>query len=185
MIIMKGLAMTMLKRRILKLAVVAITIASASGLVGLSAAPAPAATAYHVGIQGTNPCLCLDAGVHNQVAQISTDHTRAAVEFLGPYHLSGDSTNWWELEVGDNLCLDADPANGWLVYAESCQPGDEEEWWDNHSGLQFENAAGNLAAGEDTWLWWFNTDCDAAGDTCNLRVIAAPTQPLSWWEGAL
>lgn len=174
----------MLKRRDLKIAAAVVMIASASGLTGLSASPASAATAYHVCV--SNTIACLDAGTHNQVAQISTDHTRAAVQFLGPYHLPGNSTNWWELEVGDNLCLDADPANGWLVYAESCQPTDTEEWFDNHSGRQFQNAAGSIAAGEDAWLsWWPSADCNAAGDTCNLRILTNPTPPLSWTEGAL
>lgn len=142
-------------------------------------------TTYHVGEVGESPCLCLDAGVHNQLARISTYLTRATVEFLGPYHLSGNGRNWWEIETGNNLCLAASPKRGWQVYAESCQPTDEYEWFDNDPGWQFQNAAVTIAAKEDAWLSWRKTDCDAAGDVCYLRIVTDRTQPRQWWVGPL
>jgi hypothetical protein len=118
-------------------------------------------------------------GVHNHVAQISTVNPRAAVGFMGPYHIRNDGTNWWEIKTASNLCLAWKPSDpNSYVYAESCQPGDLEEYWANHTGLQFENAGGNIIFGEDAWLWWFSSDCNPAGNTCNLSVIPDRTQPL-------
>jgi len=155
-----------------------------AGPAGLSTLSPSAVPQYHVGIVDTDPCFCLDAGGHNAVATISQVNPRAAVSFRGPYHISADRTNWWEISTAPNLCLAWDQNDPFkFVYAESCQPGDLSEYWANYPGLQFENAAGNDYFKEDAWLSLIF--CNTAGNICSLGVTPYSTPPIRWWEGRL
>lgn len=173
----------MLKGRILKLAAATVTITSAMSLTGMSATSASTATLFHICITGSaSPPLCIADGNHNQIAYISTNTTRADIAFLGPYTIPGDSTDWWELMNQEGMCLTVSLNTEWIVYWETCQPTDHQEYWDNHPGLQFENADGNDSFTKDTWLVDFGP-AGPHGSDLNLITDTAP--PIPWTESGL
>ena len=169
----------MLNGRFRKLAFATAAIATALGFTGLSATSASAAGPWHI----CDGSFCIQAGSHNQVATVKIGGSPAALTFLGPFQVSGSNASWWEIEdVNNGMCLALNlnnPPYDYKVYWETCIFTDQEEYWDNHPGNQFENAAGNLAFLEDTWLI---ADYSGSDNTYFLTEEINNIPPIIWSE---
>jgi hypothetical protein len=121
---------------------------------------APAATAQTEGgnvylattIDGTP--YCLPAVPHGEQAYITSDvsiFNCSPIYFIGPFQISGNSNNWWEVEMSNGYCLNYIPSTE-AVYSDDCI-GDWNELWFNHISGELINLEGNATTGFDTLLF--------------------------------
>jgi hypothetical protein len=99
----------------------------------------------------------------------------SAINFIGPYHIAGDSTNWWEVQMSNGMCLNDKPVAVDLgdVYSDSCV-ADLNEWWDNHYTGKLINAEQNSYSGYETYLQL----CSG----CTNASVNVTTIPFSGWQ---